>query len=122
MRLLIIALFVGFLSSCGDKVEREMLPGRYVFTHWTKDTIDIKYDGTYEHFIFADGKRIVNSGTWKLNSTGNEIKFENFSDHSRRSNGNWFARLRVKGQEIHLMYADDINAYYNRVDEIDSLK
>lgn len=123
MRLLTITFIVFLLTSCGDKVERERLPGRYVFTHWTKDTIDVKNNGTYRHFTFSDGKRLENSGTWKLNSNGNEIQFEDFSFLTDgMSSGNWFSRLRVDGEEIHLMYADDINAYYNKVSELDSLK
>lgn len=123
MRQLTIILIISLLSSCGDKVERERLPGRYVFTHWTKDTIDIMTDGTYRHFTFRNGKSFENSGTWKLNSIGNEIQFEDFSFLTdSMPSGNWFSRLRTDGQEIHLMYADDINAYYNKVYELDSLK
>jgi len=123
MRLSTIILIIFLLSSCGDKVERERLPGRYAFTHWTKDTIDINDNGTYRHFTFRNGRRFENSGTWKLNSIGTEIQFENFSFLTdSMASGNWFSRLRTDGQEIHLMYADDINAYYSKVSELDSLK
>lgn len=123
MRLLTFVLFIFLLSSCGDKVEREKLPGRYVFSHWLKDTIDVNNDGRYIHFTFIDGKKLENSGTWQLNSIGNEIQFENFSFLTDgMPSGRWSSRLRVDGDEIHLMYADDINAYYKKVTGIDSLK
>lgn len=123
MRQLGFGLVIFLVSSCGDKVERERLPGRYVFTHWTKDTIDIRMDGTYRHFTFINGKKLENSGTWKLNSIGNEIQFEDFSFLTDSlPSGNWFSRIRVDGKEIHLMYAADINAYYNKVGQLDSLK
>src|SRR6188472_711241 len=109
MRLLTTILIVLLLSSCGDnggKVEKENLPGRYVFTHWGKDTIDIMDDGTYKHFTFNDGKRLENTGTWKLRASQDEILFEDFSFLTDgMPPGNWYSRLRVDGEEIHLMYA-----------------
>jgi len=124
MRLLTSILIVFLFSSCGDKVEREKLPGRYVFTHWTKDTIDIRENGTYRHFTFHEDQKLENSGTWKLNSFGNEITLENFSVLTNPSlpSGSWISTLRVDGDEIHLMYADDINAYYKKIEELDSAK
>jgi|JI10StandDraft_1071094.scaffolds.fasta_scaffold533609_2 hypothetical protein len=123
MRLLRTTIIIFLFASCGDKVDRDKLPGRYVFTHWDRDTIDVRNDGTYRHYTFAYGKTLENSGTWKLNSIGNEIQFEDFSFLTdSMPSGNWFSRLRVDGEEIHLMYADDINAYYNKVIELDSVK
>jgi hypothetical protein len=80
MKLLRATLIIFLFTSCGgDKVDRNKLPGRYVFTHSKHDTIDIKNDGTYRHYTFAYGQTLENTGTWKLNSNGNEITFEDFS-------------------------------------------
>lgn len=124
MRLLLAILIVSLFTSCGckvDKVGTEKLPGRYVFTHWGKDTIEIRDDGTYKHFTFIDGKKLENRGAWTLRATQEEIRFEDFSFLTdNHPPGNWFSRLRVEGEEIHLMYACDINAYYKRVSALDS--
>jgi len=118
MKLLRATLIVFLFASCGDKVDRDKLPGRYVFTHWNRDTIDVRNNGTYRHYTFAHGKTLENAGTWKLNSAGSEIQFEDFSFLTdSMPSGNWFSRLRVDGEEIHLMYADDINAYYQKISE-----
>lgn len=122
MKLLLMPLIIFLCTSCVDKVEKEDLPGQYVFTHWGRDTIDIKGDGTYRHYNLVSGQQFENTGTWKLNSNGNEIQFENFSFLDDKPTGNWFTRLRVEESEIQLMYASDINAYYRKVGSLDSLE
>lgn len=123
MKLLVVILMISLFYSCGckvDKVEKVKLPGRYVFTHWNKDTIEIRDNGTYRHFIMLDGKKLENTGTWKLRITRDEILFEDFSFLTDGGPpGNWSPRLRLNGDEIHLMYACDINAYYKRIGDLD---
>ena len=125
IRQMVVILVVSLLPSCGfkvDEVEREKLPGRYVFTHWSKDTIEIRADGTYNHFTFINGKKLENQGVWTLRASQDEIQFKEFSFLTDNlPPGNWFSRLRVEGEEIHLMYACDINAYYKKVSELDSV-
>ena len=123
MKILLNTLIFLLLTSCGDRVEKENLPGRYIFTHWGQDTIDIKGDGTYRHYTFFSGKQLENIGTWNLNSNGTEIQFVEFSflpDYM--PTGNWYSRLRVDRDQVHLMYASDINAYYRKIDNVDSLE
>ena len=67
------------LVSCGEKLEKEQLYGQYEFSHWSKDTIELKPDGTYYFRTYLDNRKLENSGTWKLNTNGNEINFEKFS-------------------------------------------
>lgn len=124
MRLLKATIIIFLFTSCGyDWVDKHKLPGRYVFTHWDRDTIDVRSDGTYRHYTFKSGRTFENTGTWKLNSTETEIDFENFSfQYKKRSAGVWISKLRGDGEEIHLMYAKELNAYYNKVSELDSLK
>ncbi|MEZ4945408.1 MAG: hypothetical protein R2804_07780 [Cyclobacteriaceae bacterium] len=123
MKILLTTMLIFLLTSCGENVAKEDLPGQYVFTHWGRDTIDIKSDGTYRHYTFASGRQLENTGTWKLNSIGDEVLFENFSFLTdTMQTGNWYSRLRVDGEEIHLMYASDINAYYRKSSNVDSLE
>ena len=64
----------------------------------------------------------TNNGTWKLMSSHDEIQFEDFSSLTDgMPPGNWFSRLRLEGEEIQLMYACDINAYYKRIGGLDTL-
>jgi hypothetical protein len=118
------ALIIVLLTSCGvDKVDKNKIAGRYIFTPWDSDTIDINSDGTYRHYMVTNRKRIVNSGTWTLNSLETEVHFKDFSFNSDSiSSGNWFSRLRLQGEEIRLMYADEVPAYYYKISEFDSLK
>lgn len=52
-----------------------------------------------------------------------EVKFEGFSFNSDSiSSGSWVSRLRIEGEEVRLMYADDVPAYYYKISELDSLK
>jgi hypothetical protein len=122
MKLIRTTLIVLLLASC-DKVDRYELPGRYVFTHWNRDTIDVKQDGTYRHYTFAHGHKLSNTGTWKLNSNGSEVTFENFSFLTdNMPPGLWISRIRIDEEEIHLMYASDINAYFKKMEKLDSLR
>ena len=61
--LLIITLAT--LISCwffGDKVDKEKLPGRYVFQIWGKDTLDVYSNGTYSYHKWWYGKNFKTLG------------------------------------------------------------
>jgi hypothetical protein len=116
LRTIIILLI---LTSCGDKIEREKLIGRYAWNDGRIDTLEVRADGTYEYWTFKPGQKLKNYGTWKLNSILNEVEFEkeNFpflKDHVE--NGSWYSRLRVKDNEIHLLYSGS-NSYLRKVNE-----
>ncbi|GAA0894081.1 hypothetical protein GCM10009122_37610 [Fulvivirga kasyanovii] len=79
-------------------------------------------NGTYQHYTVINNTKLKNSGTWKLMETQEEILFENFSFLTDENPpGNWFSRLRLEEEEIQLIYACDINAYYKRIGGLDSL-
>jgi hypothetical protein len=123
MKIVLTTFILFLLLSCVDTVKTEDLHGQYVFTHWGGDTIDIRADGTCRHYNLIDGKQLENNGTWKLNTIGTEIKFEQFSFLTdSMPAGNWYSRLRLDGDEIHLMFASDINAYYKKIKSNDSLR
>ena len=111
-----IVLTIWTFTSCGDVVDKERLPGRYLFSHWGKDTLDLKTDGTYYYRVYVDNKRLEHTGTWKLNSLGNEITFEDFTFLTEGTKGNWQSKLRTNDDEIHLMYASDENIYFKKIE------
>ncbi len=118
MKIFLGIIVIVFFFSCGNRVEKEELPGRYVFSHWGKDTLDLRSDGTYHHHTFQDSQLLENRGTWILNNNGTEITFANFSSLTDGTGpGNWISRLRVQGGKVHLMYASDINAYYIKTEQ-----
>ena len=79
MKLICVILIILTIISCNTRVEKEKLPGVYIFSDLRGDTLKLKSDGTFYHHTLKEGKIFKNSGTWKLNSLGNEIIFENFS-------------------------------------------
>ena len=109
------------LTSCGDRIGKEKLLGRYVWNDGRLDTLELRADDTYEYWAYKPGRKIANSGTWKLNSLLNEVEFEkeNFPflvEHSPE--GSWFSRLRSRDNEVHLMYATDRDLYLKRIKAI----
>ena len=117
MKLIYILSIVAILSSCSDRVERGKLFGQYIFNDWSRDTIFMHSNGTYDHFGIKNGQRIKNSGEWKLNEMGNEVRFNNFSfGTGSQSKGLWISKIRTEGNEVHLMYAAEENYYYNKID------
>lgn len=116
MKVYWIAILLFSFVSCGEKVDKEQLYGHYELSHWSKDTLELKTDGTYYYRIYLDNRKLENSGNWKLNVTGNEIKFEKFSFlGDGLPKGNWFSKLRTDGDEIHLMYASEENIYFKKL-------
>jgi len=104
------------LTSCGDRIEREKLIGRYVWNDGRIDTLELRADGTYDYWTFKPGRKLANSGTWKLNSILNEIEFDNFrflTNHDPE--GSWFSRLRSRDNEVHLMYATGSDIYLKKL-------
>ena len=103
------------MTSCGDKIDEEKLYGQYVFSHWSKDTLDIRPNGTYYYRTYVEDKILKNEGNWKLNSIGTEINFENFSFLTNGLKGNWYSLIRTQDAEIHLMYASEENIYFKKI-------
>ena len=115
MRILSVIIFI--FSACSNHVDNKRLIGQYVFNDWGRDTLELKSDGTYYHYTFQDGKKLENSGKWKLNSSEDEIKFDDYSFITdKQGTGIWYSRIKLDGNEIHLMYADEENKYYNKID------
>lgn len=103
-------LIILLLTSCGAGFEKEKLIGQYAWSDGRMDTLEIRADGTYEYWYFKPGRKIAHSGTWKFNSTLNEIEFEkeNFPFLTNHAPGGiWFARLQVKNAEVRLLQAAD---------------
>ncbi len=106
------------LTSCVQKIEKDKLVGRYVWSDNRIDTLEIRADGTYEYWTIKPGRKIANSGAWKFNSTLNDIEFasENFPFlNNHDPEGSWFSRVRSKDNEIHLMYEIDSDIYLRKI-------
>jgi len=123
------------LISCeffGDSVDKEKLPGRYVFQIDNGDTLDVYSDGTYSYYKWWYGRKLQNSGTWTHNSSMGEVNFENFSfltdsislgDSTFLPSGSWITRIKTEDDEIHFVYASDVyKGYFLRVDSVDQNK
>lgn len=112
----IIFIFL-LITSCTDKVDKNNIPGQYIFAHLNQDTIDINSDGTYRHHSFKNGQTLENSGRWSLNSSGSEITFESFTFMADKSQmGNWISKIKLEGKEIQLIYSSDSNdSYYKKM-------
>ncbi|WP_205503079.1 hypothetical protein [Rufibacter psychrotolerans] len=116
MKAYCIAILLFTLVSCSEKLEKEQLYGHYEFSHWSKDTLELKPDGTYYFRTYLDNRKLDNSGTWKLNAAGNEINFDKFSFLGEGlPTGNWHSRLRIDGSETYLMYASEENIYFKKL-------
>ncbi|MBI1768933.1 MAG: hypothetical protein HY015_09700 [Bacteroidetes bacterium] len=104
-------------ASCGDRIEREKLIGRYVWNDGRIDTLELRADGTYEYWTFKPGRKLANSGTWKFNSVLNEVEFEDFRFLTDNiPDGNWFSRVRSRNNEVHLIYAIDGDIYLKQIE------
>lgn len=118
MNLFRAILILLLLTSCGDRIGKEKLPGRYVWNDGCLDTLELRADGRYEYWAYKPGRKIANSGTWKVNSILNEVEFEkeNFpflAEHVPL--GSWFSRLRSRDNEVHLLYATNRDLYLTQV-------
>ena len=131
----LLILILATLISCdffGDRVDKEELPGRYVFQIWGKDTLDVYSNGTYTYYKWWDGRKLQNSGTWTYNSSRGAVDFDNFSfltdsisfaDSTFLPRGRWTTRIKTEDDEIHFVYASDIyKGYFLKVDSVDSKK
>lgn len=113
------------LTSCGDRIEREKLIGRYAWSDGRIDTLELRADGSYEYWTFAPGRKFANSGKWKLNPILNEVEFEleNFPFLKNHvPDGSWFSRLRSRDNEVHLMYATDSDIYLKKIKPLGCVK
>ena len=119
-------------SFLGDRVDKEKLPGRYVFQIDDKDTLDVYANGTYSYYKWWYGRKLQNSGTWTYNSSMGEVDFENFSfltdsityaDSTFLPRGSWITRIKTEDDEIRFVYASDVyKGYFLRVDSVDIKK
>lgn len=122
----LIAILWTTLVSCiysdnGDIISKKRLTGRYVYQANNLDTIDVLSDGTYANYTWWDGKKLTNTGTWKHDSLGGRMIFEDFSfllDSMGR--GFWNTRIKIENNEIRFIYATDIyKGYFLRTDSVD---
>ena len=76
------------------------------------DTLELLPDHTFRHYF----NNKTNSGTWKLNSTGNEVAFDNFKFNSDNGRGVWYSRIILTNGEIHLnVNSDKSDGYFNKI-------
>ena len=131
----LITLTLVTLTSCGfigNRVDKEKLPGRYVFQTWANDTLDVYSNGTYSYYKWWDGRKLENSGTWTYNRNMGEVEFNNFSlltdsitfaDSTFLPGGHWITKIQTEDDEIRFVYASDVyKAYFLKVDSIDNKK
>ena len=114
--LIIISIFVSIIS-CKNKINREDLYGTYVFNMWNKDTIIIKPNNSYIYKTLKNDSVALIKGKWLFNSKIDEITLEGLNFTTKvKSNGYWTSKIKIiNGKEI-LMYASDINAYFEKID------
>lgn len=131
----LLILTLTTLISCeffGDRVDKEKLPGRYVFQIWDKDTLDVYPNGTYSYYKWWHGRKLQNAGTWTYNSTMGEVNFDNFSfltdsisiaDSTFLPRGLWITKIKTDDDELRFVYASDIyKGYFLKVDSVDNKK
>jgi hypothetical protein len=117
------AVIILLLGACSH-IKKDNVPGRYVWNDGrTADTLEIRVDGTYEYWTFLPGQKIANSGAWKFDSTRNEIEFEreNFpflNDHIQE--GSWVPEMRLKNNEIRLLYPSTGENYLKQIKRFDA--
>lgn len=114
----------------GDRVDKEKLPGRYVFQIDNGDTLDVYSNGTYSYYTWSYGKKLQNSGTWTHNSGMGEVDFQDFSFLTNSTNigdstfvprGTWITRIETKENQIRFIYASDVyKGYFLKVDTVDN--
>ena len=116
MKTTFLLLIIVTLTFCSNHFDKEQLPGIYVLNAWGHDTLELKSDGTYYYHTFGTGKILKNNGTWNLNKSGNEVAFENFTFLTNELGpGTWFSRVKQEGSKIQLIYASDIDVYFEKI-------
>jgi hypothetical protein len=130
-------LFLALMTfiSCSffrDKVDKEELPGRYVFQIDNNDTLNVYTDGTYSFYKTSSGRKLQNSGRWTYNSNVGEMNFNNFSflthsisigDSTFFPRGSWITRVEKDDDEIRFIYASDVyNGYFLKIDLVNVKK
>ena len=116
IKLYFILSIIFLFPSCYDNIDRNRLAGQYVFSDLAVDTLELKLNGTYLYHTISEGKTLENIGKWKLNLQGNEILFENFSFLTDElPKGNWYSKVKLEGDTIHLIYASEGKKYYKKI-------
>lgn len=105
------------LTSCSDKVSNNQLSGVYIWNNSENGKLTINSDSTYSYIFNVDrNKTKPNLGTWEFDSRLQEVNFNNFRFTEREGRkGIWISRVRIKNNEIHLIYASDSNIYLKKV-------
>lgn len=113
MKLFLLSILTLILfSSCSQKVDKEQLVGKYVSnTH--PDIIELKSDFTYLHSLKGKDTTYLDSGTWKLDESGNNIIFKNFTFFDDIPPGNWYSKIKID-DGIKLMYSSEDNVFYKK--------
>ena len=101
------------LTSCIDTIDTERIVGRYAMLN---DTLEILPNKTFKHYFNNN----LNSGTWKLSSTGSEVAFDNFTfNPSDGRRGVWYSRVIVTDGEIRLNVNSDISdGYFFKIKDV----
>ena len=108
-------------TSCSQSPPSEALIGKYSFSNPNvHDSLFVNRDHTYKYVFYAtNGQIFESSGTWKYDSIGGEITFEDFSffndEGANLPPGYWHSKVRVTDKgEIHLMYSSENNIYFSK--------
>ena len=114
---IILYLMIMPFTSCTNRVEENMLPGKYGYNRNNYlDTIEVFQDNKYLHyFILTNGEK-ENTGTWKFVSKNQEIIFNDFiffNEKGRGVAGLWISRVKKTSKgEILLIYSKENSIYY----------
>ena len=114
-KLLLIISASLLLISCSDKVSQSDLSGTYKWNNSQKGNLIINNDFTYLYkFDLVLDDSIKNIGTWEFDSTLQEIRFHNFAFTREEVKGIWISRVRMRNEEIQLIYASDSDIYLKK--------
>jgi len=106
------------LFSCSDKVSQLELSGAYNWNNSQKGNLIINSDLTYIYeFDLGVHDTTRNIGTWEFDSTKQEVHFHDFRFSERDTQkGIWISRVRIRNNEIQLVYASDSDIYLRRIE------
>ena len=107
------------MTSCSDNVSKNQLPGVYIWNNFEKGRLTINSDSTYSYqFDLTLNDTIQNIGTWEFDARLQEISFNNFRFNKNEGPiGVWISRVRIRKNEIHLIYASDSNIYLKKTNK-----
>ena len=118
MKRIALYLTIVILTSCSEKITKNQLSGVYVWNNSQNGKLTINSDATYSYkFDLGLNDTTQNIGTWEFDSTLQEIHFDNFRFTEREGlKGVWISRIRIRNDEIQLIYASDSDIYLKKIE------